>query len=89
MDDIWNNAAETAIHSTTAATATTVPTAATGNPSTTLPAPSPSYNTETMTLEELAETRHRLVRDWPPGDGIAFPEDILNVLDALRVKIVA
>jgi hypothetical protein len=89
MDNIWKNAAETAIHSTTATTATTVPTAATGNPSTTLPAPSPSYNTKTITLEELTEMRHRLVQDWPLGDGITFPQDILDVLDVLRVKIVA
>ena len=49
----------------------------------------PSYKTETMTLEELVEMRHQLVRDWPPGDGIPFPEEILEVLEAQRVEIVA
>jgi hypothetical protein len=78
-----------AIHSANTTTVTTVPTVATGNLSTTPPAPNPSYKTETMTLEELVETCHWLERDWPPDNGIPFPEEILEVLEGLRVEIIA
>jgi hypothetical protein len=96
MDTIWRNAAkkvracekQAASHITTT-TATTVPTAVTGSLSTTQPTPIPFYNAETMTLEELMETHHRLIQDWPPDDGIPFPEEILEVFDVLRLKIIA
>jgi len=94
MDNIWKNAArkvrakQNQATTATAAITTTTSTPAPGNVSAT-PTPAPFYDAETMTLEQLAETRHRLVRDWPPGDGIPFPEAILEVLDELKVKIMA
>jgi hypothetical protein len=72
MDDIWKKAAkkihakqnQAAIHSTATATTaipTVQPTTATGNLSATPPDPTPLYDAETMTLEQLAETCHQLV----------------------------
>jgi hypothetical protein len=71
LDNIWKIATkkactqqkqlETAVHSANATALTAIPTEATGNLSTTPPAPNPSYKTKTMTLEELTETCHQLV----------------------------
>ena len=89
MDNIWKNAARKLrardLHNTTIEPTPTAPDTVTAAA---LPVPS-WCDPKTLTLELIDENSHQLQRDWPKEDGIPFPPDMLETLEALRAAVIA
>jgi hypothetical protein len=88
MDDIWKNAAKKLrARDLSNAAVELIPTA----PITiTTAVTTPKWcDPRTVTLAQIDENSCRLQRDWPKEDGIPFPAEILETLEALKVAVIS
>ena len=92
MDDIWRKAVKKLcthdpsdtrvkqnLKAHTASTKTTAPHQVVSPPS--------WCNPETVTLEQINENTHHLLREWPKDNRILFPREILKILQDLKSKV--
>ena len=92
MDDIWWKAAKKlCTHDPSDTRVKQNPKAHTASTKTTAPhqvvSPPSWCNPETVTLEQINENTHHLLREWPKDNGILFPREILKILQDLKSKV--
>ena len=91
MDDIWRNVVKTlCAHNLLDTRVEQIPNTPTASTKTTAHqaiSPLSWCNPETVTLEQVDENTHHLLREWPKDDGIPFPREILRVLQDLKLKV--